>query len=114
MEPYHSSADFETTNLAMESDYVFNNVGARAANSGYGDNTNADCVGIGTDFTLGLGLQSNFVNQDYNLTLKSGVNTGKSTLPADRNGSSKTNPLLQQTFVRHASQFDSVNLVKVI
>ena len=112
MEPYHSSADFTTTCLAMESDY-------RAAagvdgERGFGNNTNPDAVGVGTDFTLGLGLQSNFVNQDYNLTLKSGVNTGNAKLPESRNGSSNVNPLLQQSFVRHASQFDTVNLVKVI
>lgn len=111
LEPYHSSADFDLTNKALNSDYVSN---APTNNRGFGDNMNADCVGVGTDFTLGMGITQNFVNQDYNLTLKSGVNTGNAKLPASRNGSTATNPLLQQSFVRHASQFDSVNLVKVV
>jgi len=110
-EPYHSSADFDLEDKSLVSDYKAD---ADATDKGFGLNVQPNCVGIGTDFTLGLGMIQNFVNQDYNFTLKSGVNTGNGELPASRNGATTVNPLLQQTFVRHQSQFDSVNLVKVV
>ena len=109
-EPYHSSADFDLEDHSLESDYK----STAGAAKGFGLNTQPNCVGIGTDFTLGMGMVQNFVNQDYNFTLKSGVNTGNDNLPSSRNGSTIVNPLLQQTFVRHQAQFDSVNLVKVV
>ena len=109
-EPYHSSADFDLEDHSLESDYK----STAGAAKGFGLNVQPNCVGIGTDFTLGMGMVQNFVNQDYNFTLKSGVNTGNDNLPSSRNGSTIVNPLLQQTFVRHQAQFDSVNLVKVV
>ncbi len=110
MVPYHTSANLETTNNAMKAE----DDDALAANDAKNDNTAADCVGIGADYTLGVGLTQNFVNQDYNLTIRSGVNTGNAALSNERNGSGSSNPLLQQTFIRYNSQFDSQNLVKVI
>jgi hypothetical protein len=58
-----------------------------------------------------MGGIQNFVNQDYNLTIESGVNTGNALLPASRR---TDNPHLQQTFIRHQSQLNLANLVKVI
>ncbi len=109
--PYHSSASLKTTNSALSEDIQD---GALGADAGLVDNTKVDCVGIGADFSYGIGMTQNFVNQDYNLTLRSGVNTGNAKLSANRNGAVDANPLLQQTFIRYNSQFDSQSLVKVI
>ena len=57
---------------------------------------------------------ANMVNQDYNLTILSGVNTGNVNAGANRNGNAVSQPLLQQTFIRHNGQFDTQRLIKVI
>jgi len=114
MEPYHSSATMNVSNKSLVEDYHDLVADPAAGGNSKIDNTLADCVGIGTDFTLGVGIQQNFVNQDYNLTVESGVNTGKVAAGTNRNGVANANPLLQQSFVKHQGQFDSVNLVKVI
>ena len=108
--PYHTIADLELTNDSMVEDYDTRNV----ANTGVGNNLKADCVGIGTDYTLNLGIMANMVNQDYNLTILSGVNTGNANAGANRNGVAVSQPLLQQTFIRHNGQFDTQRLIKVI
>ena len=59
-------------------------------------------------------ITQNFVNQDLNSTVESGVNAGKASGGAERNGATTANPLLQQTFIRHIGNFDTRNLVKVI
>ena len=94
----------------MVEDYAPDIVGAAA--SGHRNNLRPNCVGVGADFTFGMGGTQNFVNQDYNLTLTSGVNSGNAELPASRSGANTTNPLLQQTFVRNVAELDCVNLVK--
>ena len=109
--PYHSVASLQTSNDALAQ---MNDDGALGGNDGKNDNTIADCVGIGCDYTLGVGLAQQMVNQDYNLTAKSAVNTGSPLVSALRNGSSSVNPLLQQSFIRYSAQFDTQNLVKVI
>lgn len=113
-EPYHSSATMKVSNDSLVEDYHDLTAAPPAAGVGQRNNCKADCVGVGTDFTLGVGIIQNFVNQDYNLTLESGVNTGKVAAGTNRNGVTTANPLLQQSFVQHQGQFDSVNLVKVI
>jgi len=69
---------------------------------------------VGADYTFGMGNIQNFVNQDYNLTMETGVNTGNAKLPASRSGANATNPLLQQTFIRHLSPFNLQSLVKTM
>ena len=110
VEPYHSSANMSLSNDSLKEDYDNSVAGA----SGVKENTKADCVGIGTDFDLGVGIIQSFVNQDYNLTIESGVNTGKAKAGVERNGGVVSNPLLQQTFVKHMGVFNTQNLVKVI
>ncbi len=108
-EPYHSSADFNTQNASLVEDFVAPNAGA----SGTGNNMRPNCVGIGADYTFAMGNIQNFQNQDYNLQLESGVNTGNALLPATRNGAGATaNPHLQQTFIKHLSPFNLQSLVK--
>tara|TARA_R110002012_G_scaffold284595_1_gene475449 strand:+ start:6943 stop:8463 length:1521 start_codon:yes stop_codon:yes gene_type:complete len=110
VEPYHSSATQELLSASINEDYDTTGAGA----NGVGDNTKPNIQGIGADFTFNMGGIQNFVNQDYNLTIESGVNTGNAQLPPSRNGGTSLNPLLQQTFVRHGSQLSFQNLVKVI
>lgn len=106
IEAYHSSATVDLLNDSITEDY--DSTGATA--NGVGNNCKPNCQGIGADFSFGMGGIQNLVNQDYNLTIESGVNTGSALLPASRNNQ----PLLQQTFVRHQSQLNFSNLVKVI
>ena len=110
VEPNHSSATMKVQNESLVEDYDTNN----ATTDGHKNNCKADCVGIGTDYTLGIGLQQNFVNQDYNLTMESGVNTANVLGGTERTGVNGVNPLLQQTFIRHMGVFDTRNLVKII
>ena len=109
--PYHTSGSLKTTNDSLSQDI---DDGALAANDGKNDNTKADCIGVGADFTLGVGITQNYVNQDYNLTLKSRVNTGDVKISTQRNGAGISNPLLEQSFIRYNSMFDTQNLVKII
>ena len=111
IEPYHSSADFTTQNNSMVEDYVVPNAGV----NGTGNNMRPNCVGLGCDYTFGMGNIQNFQNQDYNLQLESGVNTGNALLPQTRNGQGATaNPHLQQTFIKHLSPFNLKSLVKAM
>tara|TARA_R110002073_G_scaffold88504_2_gene210021 strand:- start:2602 stop:4122 length:1521 start_codon:yes stop_codon:yes gene_type:complete len=110
VEPYHSSADLELQNASLLEDYDLTAAGV----SGAKNNMKSNVVGIGADFTFGMGGVQNFVDQDYNLTIDSGVNSGASDLPPARNGSTISNPLLQQTFVRHLGQFNLQTLVKTM
>ncbi len=109
--PYHSVAGIGLTNSAIKQDIDDAALGAGDIKN---DNCAADVFGVGADYTLGLGLTQNFVNQDYNLTLKSRVNTGDANVSAIRNGAGVSNPLLQQSFLRYNSQFDTQSLVKII
>ena len=110
--PYHSSASLATTNAALTQD--IDDAAIAGANELKNDNTICDIVGVGVDYSLGIGMTQNFVNQDYNLTLKSAVNTGNAAVSALRNGGTNSNPLLEQSFIRYNAQFDTQNLVKVI
>lgn len=110
--PHHLIADLRLTDKSLTEDYDLTAVAG--TNNGQGLNLRNDCVGIGTDYTLNLGLMANMVNQDYNLTVDSGVNTGNANSGANRNGNAVNQPLLQQTFIRHNGQFDTQRLIKVI
>ena len=110
VEPYHSSADFEVQNASLVEDYA----AAAAGTDGVGNNMRPNCVGIGADYTFNMGGIQNYQNQDYNLQLESGVNTGNVALPASRNGVAQPNPHLQQTFIKHMSPFNLKTLVKTM
>ena len=109
-DPYHSSATIKQQNASLTADREVYANGAVLTNS----NMTPNCIGVGADYTFNMGNVQNFVNQDYNLTLKSGVNTGNVKLPATRNGANATNPLLQQTFLKHFSPFNLRTLVKTM
>ena len=110
-EPYHSSSGIRTTNASIKQDIDDGAVGVDELKN---DNTVIDCVGVGADYSMGIGMTQQFINQDYNLTLKSSVNTGNSLVSDLRNGKTTQNPLLEQSFIRYNAQFDTQNLVKVI
>ena len=69
-----------------------------------------DSVGIGSDYTLGLGMAQSYVGSNYNLVLESGVQSGDAKLLGTYNNS----PLLQQSFVRNRAFFDTKTLVKTM
>jgi hypothetical protein len=100
----HSSATLELSNLVMVQD----NDATGAGTDGVGDITDCDVLGVGLDYTNGIGNSSNFKNQDYTLILKSGVNSGNTQLAASRR--SKTE--LQQTYIRNGAVLDTSSLVK--
>lgn len=106
--PYHSSATIDQQNDSLTQDRQANAAGAVSTRN----NMEPNCIGVGADYTFNMGNIQNFVNQDYNLQLESGVNTGNAQLPATRNGGNASNPLLQQTFIRHMSPFNLQTLVK--
>jgi hypothetical protein len=103
-EPYHASVSLQMTEDNMREEY------ATAVNAGAGDNTKVDLAGVGADYSMGLGMVQNYVNQDYSVELHSGVNTNKANLPTD----TKNIGLLQQTFVRNVEELDLKKLVKVM
>ncbi len=109
--PYHTSATLKQQNASLVADASVYQAGTTAL---AGNNMVPNCVGVGADYTFGMGNIQNFVNQDYNLTMESGVNTGNAKLPASRSGANATNPLLQQTFIRHLSPFNLQSLVKTM
>lgn len=109
--PYHAVASLHLTNAVLEQD---DDDGALGGGDSKNNNVIADVLGIGADYTMGLDMIQNFVNQDYNLTLKSAINTGNALVSNLRNGSVTNNPLLQQSFVRYNAVFDTGNLVKII
>lgn len=101
-----TSASLTLSNSSLDADYE---TGGDADN-GIGNNTLADLMGIGLDYTHHFGNVSNFNNQDYDLIVRSGVQSGDAVLPASRNSA----PELQETYVKNVSVFNSQTLVKTI
>jgi len=104
----HSSATLQLTEASLESDFS----AFADANNGFYNQTTPDLLGVGLDYTMGLGMTSGYMNQDYTVVLDAGVNAGASgvgaKLPANRREKSE----LQQTFVRNVAVLDTANLVK--
>tara|TARA_R110002153_G_scaffold274315_1_gene448474 strand:- start:15601 stop:17142 length:1542 start_codon:yes stop_codon:yes gene_type:complete len=104
--PSHTSATLELTNDNMIADYDAD-LGTSATVQ-RGDNTKPDLLGIATDYSNNIGQLQNFVNQDYELKVSSGVNTGRVDLPTGR--ANKIS--VQETYVRNFSQIDLRTLQK--
>ena len=100
----HCSASLVVSNEVMVED----NDTTAATADGHGNNTKCDLMGVGLDYTHGMGNMSNFKNQDYTLILKSLVNSGNARVTSARN----TKTELQQTYVRNAAQLDTGTLQK--
>jgi hypothetical protein len=101
-----TSASLELTNKSLEEDYATGG----DADTGVGNNTEADLMGIGLDYTHHFGNVTNYNNQDYDLIIRSGVQSGDANLPASRNNA----PELQETYVKNVAQFNTQTLVKTI
>jgi hypothetical protein len=104
--PSHLSATLRLTNDNLAADY---DTATATATLQVGDNTKPDLLGIGVDYANNLGQIQNYVNQDYELKVKSGVNTGRSNLPASRRDKIE----VQESFLRNFSQIDLRTLQKV-
>jgi hypothetical protein len=100
------SASLKLTNKSLDEDYATGG----DANNGVGNNTEGDAMGIGLDFTHHFGNTSNFNNQDYDLIIRSGVQSGDGVLPASRNNA----PEIQESYVRNVAVFNTQTLVKTI
>jgi hypothetical protein len=100
------SASLKLTNKSLEQDYATGG----DANTGVGNNTEGDAMGIGLDYTHHFGNTSNFNNQDYDLIIRSGVQSGDAVLPASRNNA----PEIQETYVKNIANFNTQTLVKTI
>lgn len=101
-----TSASLSLTESSLSADYETGG----SANDGIGNNCDADVCGIGLDYTHHFGNTSNFVNQDYDLIIRSGVQSGDAVLPASRNNA----PELQESYVKCVAGFNSQSLVKTI
>lgn len=81
------------------------------ANNGAGKVLDQCELGIGADQTFGIiGAAQSYVNQDYQLRLQSGVNTGNTKLPTNF---SQIN-LIQRGFVRNLEALNTRTLVKTM
>lgn len=105
----HHSATIELSKNAYASDYDAEDAPVDA-NSATGRNVDGDLMGIGADYTNGIGMVQNFVNQDYELRVKSGVNSLSVGLSDQRNN----NIEVQETFLRNFSQMNLQSLQKVM
>lgn len=103
--PTHTSADLRATEEDVDSQYDTVSLAKDT-----GSNMNCDMAGIGADYSFGMGMTQNYVNQDYAVELTSGVNTGNLRLPED----TSENTLLQNTFVKNFEELNLKTLVKVM
>ena len=107
----HHSANLDLSKFSYQNDYDAeeepgqNNI---AAGTATGSNMNGDLVGVGADFSNGISMVQNFVNQDYELRVKSGVNSSQGMLPTTRN----TRIEIQESFIRNFEQMNLQSLVK--
>jgi len=84
--------------------------GAVAATEGVGNNTKANAMGIGLDYTFDMGETTDYRQRDYDQIVTSGVNTGDAVLPAERSSIPET----IQSYIRNVSGFNSATLVKSV
>lgn len=104
----HISNTLGAESLSLDSQYAETAV---AATDGAGKVLDQCELGIGADQTFGIvGAAQSYVNQDYQLRLQSGVNTGNAKLPTDFSQTS----LIQRAFVRNIEILDTRSLVKTI
>lgn len=104
-----TAGSLSLTNTSLTDDYESTRAtGGQANTEGVLRNVNADCQGIGLDYTNGMGNASNFVQRDYDLVLRSGVNSGNTDLPESR----RSKPEVIETYVRNSSAFNTQTLQK--
>ena len=94
--------------LSLNNEYV--TLASADANNGSVSNMYPSMIGIGCDYTYGISNSLQYMNRDYGLNIKSGVQSGSTSLPTDRKNKSE----LVQSFVKHTSILDTQKLVKVM
>lgn len=113
--PTHSSASVELTNKNMLADYDAST--ATSSTLQTGSNVAPDLLGIGVDYSNNIGQLQNYVNQDYELKVKSAVNTGRATFGGAGLGvlpQTRVNKIVvEESFLRNFSQIDLRSLQKV-
>jgi hypothetical protein len=101
--PYHSSMSLKQSQKCMNEEYE------AQANETTGNNLFPDMSVLGADYSFGIGLIQNYVNQDYAIETQSGVDTGNTKLPTFLN----TGTMNQFTLVKCLSKLNLKNLVTV-
>ena len=80
-----TSVSLELTNDSLEDEYELTRAsGGQANTQGVISNVNADCLGVGIDYTNAMGNFNNFMRVDYDLITRSGVASGNASLPESR------------------------------
>jgi len=123
MESIRSSANMARTKENLEMDYRDRSAGiytagndgriegsAVATTDGVGNQLFPELLGLGVDYTYGVGNSLNYINRDYSNTVHSGVNTASTLLPIDRRNKSE----LVQTFVKYNAALNLQTLVKTM
>ena len=102
-----TSASLALSNRQLANEYEATRAsGGQANTEGVLKNVDADCVGLGIDYTNGMGNSSNFFQRDYDLIVRSGVASGSTNLPESRRSVAET----QETYVRNNSSFNTQTL----
>jgi len=102
----HTSLNLDLMEGSHEQDFAVRPGGDTT--NGYRRNTSANLMGIGLDYSLGMGSTTNYRNQDYSLRLESSVASGDTQLPASRRDKFE----LLESFVRFNSVLNTKTLVK--
>ena len=102
----HTSSTLSLTNDSMKADYDADQ--ATSPTKMRGDNTKPDLLGVGCDYTNGIRQTQGYVNQDYELKVSSGVNSGRANLPATRSN----RIAVVESYVQNFSQIDLRTLQK--
>ena len=122
MEAKRSSANMLRTANNLEFDYRDRTNGIYTAGNaaiegtavvttnGVGNQLYPELLGLGVDYTYGVGNSLNYINRDYSNTVQSGVNAGSTLLPVDRRNKSE----LVQTFVKYNAALNLQTLVKTM
>ncbi len=101
--PYHTSMSLKQSKNCMDQEYN------TTPNQTTGNNLYPDMSALGADYSFGVGLIQNYVNQDYAIETSSGVDTGDNNLPSTLN----TGTANQYTLVRCLSELNLKNLITV-
>lgn len=108
VESRHTSGNLTLTNNNLNADYEVR--GGIALTHGVGSQGFPDVLGLGCDYSYGIGNFQQFSGSDYNLNTESGVKTQDVNLPTSRNNKNE----VLQTYVSHLSQINLQSLVKTM
>jgi len=81
-----------------------------AITEGVGNNQNVNAMGIGLDYTFGMGETTDYRQRDYDCIIRSGVNSGDAVLPTERSSTAE----ITQSYIKNIAAFNSQTLVKSV